>query len=385
MSDSKRHRELASKWLRGTINPAEKAEFAAWYNANRKEELHIPDSFAEDEQALRNRILDSVKKHISEKNDPNLLPIRRWWLVGVAASLVLGVVGYLLFFTWGVVGHPVRYATVEEVRPGGNKAKLTLADGRVIDLSEQQSELIIGEQLRYSDGSEVATDRELDVAFAVIEIPKGGQYQLVLSDGTRVWLNSETTLRYPMKFNPDRREVELVGGEAFFKVISQYNDDGKVPFFVKTRNQTVEVLGTAFGIHAYGDEPGVKTTLVEGSVAVRSEVEGDTESRTVLSAPGQQAHVTAAGVTVSTVDIDEYTAWTAGYFYFNDADINTVARQFERWYGITVTHDQGKSDDLFNGKIPREASLGTALAVLKTAGADFEWKDNCCLIIRSKR
>lgn len=393
MSDTKRYQYLASKWLNGTITESEKMEFSQWYNSHNDEETLIPTSFATDEEELRERILLKVKQGTrpSISRRIALYSSRR---LAIAASLVLFLfcgVGYFLHLR--LDNDQTRTVALEEVQPGGNRARLTLADGRVIDLSEQQPGVIIGDNIRYLDGSNLfgeedrPRDNNLPLSYVTLSTPKGGQYQVHLPDGTQVWLNSASSIKFPNRFGGAYREVELLAGEVFFKV-EPYKDKKsnlKVPFYVKNGHQLVEVLGTQFNINAYEDGTDVVTTVIEGSVAVQPfESDHDMNKNRVVLTTGDQSVIKGTEVKVFRVDPELFTAWKEGYFYFNDADIYTVMKEFERWYDIEVKYEISKSDDLFVGKIPRGVALGTALNVLKRAGVDFEMKDDRCLIVKNR-
>ncbi len=386
MTDDKRHQELASKWLNGSITDAEKSEFAAWYHAHSDSQFEIPASFAGSEEELRGRILAKVRENMQSKTiRAKNRGFRRAIRIAAAILFILSTGVYLWLVNDSKEGTKVQFVQ-NDVYPGGNRAMLTLADGRTITLSSEQSGIVIGDEIRYEggglvDGFAVSPDKEdSEMQYNVITTPKGGQYQIKLADGSRVWLNSASSLRYPTKFAVDRREVELLEGEAYFEInrqVSPSTHSRKVPFRVIGKNQTVEVLGTQFNINAYADEKGIKTTLVEGSVSIHA------HRQTKTLTPGQQAVLTDNnGMLINEVDTEPFTAWKDGFFYFDDADIYTVMKQFQRWYDIKVQYDIGYSDDLFVGKIPKAVTLSAALNVLKSAGVNFEMKEGGHLIVK---
>lgn len=389
--DINRYRELASKWLDGTINEAEKKELSEWYNNHSDEELHVPVTFAKDESELRERILSKVKESIALEETIEKVRYPFIKIGIVAASLVLFLLVGIGYYTWirPDLGE-IHIVNMDDVRPGGNKARLILADGNVIDLDDQHAGLVVGEELKYIDGTALFAEVEgklpEDVNYATLSTPKGGQYQLNLPDGTQVWLNSASSIRFPSRFDTHRREVELLAGEAFFEVAKYSVRGKKVPFFVKSQQQMVEVLGTQFNINTYEAQYGSVTTVTEGSVAVRSwdQSQKRVEERVVLTA-GHQSIVNKTGIKNIQVNVEEYVAWKDGYFYFNDADIYAVMKQFERWYDIEVTYEISRSDDQFYGKIPRDVSLGKALNVLKTAGVNFDLKDGRNLTVKREK
>lgn len=328
----------------------------------------------------------------------------RRWLPYAAAVVLMTVVGAWLFFDGPRVNQQGEIVNMADIHPGGNRATLTLADGRTIDLNEAQAGIVVGDELVYNDGSTVLADGQQPTAGGPVDgnesrvpsvshlmsltTPKGGTYQITLPDGTTVWLNAASTLTYPGHFTGDERVVELEG-EAYFDVSERWSAAGdpttgahvsRVPFKVISNSQTIEVLGTQFNVNAYADEQAIRTTLVEGSVRIWGDLIRDYVLR-----PGEQAVLTDNRLDVRSVDTEEFTAWKDGYFYFNDADIYTVMRQFARWYDIEVVIDMQNMDDLFIGKIPRNVDLHTALKVLKRVGVNAELNEKRQLVIKPQQ
>ncbi|PPL03684.1 FecR family protein [Parapedobacter indicus] len=381
MTNYKRHEELASKWLNGTISDAEKLEFAAWYEAHPDNRFELPASFASDEEELRKRILTKITTHM-DLSKSRRIKLRYYWMAGIAAILLLSVSLGVYRWNSSIEKRADKQLSLKDVMPGGNRATLKLADGRVIDLSANQPGIIVGDEISYSDGSTVF-DGTVSEGTLQLTTPKGGQYQLMLPDGSKIWLNSASSLQYPERFDGDLREVELLAGEAYFEIARQKNrETGKIiPFRVKTEDQTIEVLGTEFNVNAYKDENDIKTTLLGGSVRV---VGNRNSSAVQILNPGEQAILRKDHFAVQKVNAEEFVAWKDGFFYFNDADVHEVMRQFERWYDIEVQYERSFSDDLFVGKIPRNVSLSIALEVLKNAGINFELKDEHHLIVKPR-
>lgn len=280
----------------------------------------------------------------------------------------------------------------QDVLPGGNLALLTLADGRVIQLSTEQSGIIVGDGITYPDGSLVADEREdagdknpvLDLL--TLTTPRGGTYQLTLSDGTRVWLNAGSTLRYPARFVGNERVVELEG-EAYFEVSHQFDDrisrnagtqlsaGKKIPFRVLSKNQTVEVLGTQFNIATYPDEEAVLTTLVEGAVRVKpagGEGAAEQNQRYVTLSPGEQSVVKKGRTAISAVDVSIFTAWKNGLFSFKETEMRDAMNQLARWYDVDVVYEGNIPETYFFGDIRRERSLAQVLTILEKSGVNFK-------------
>ncbi|MBK1440630.1 FecR family protein [Parapedobacter sp. ISTM3] len=330
--------------------------------------------------ASSDAMYQGILRHVNEAPDAPLAqpmaakPFKRslyWgWLAGAAALLCAGI---LLFRDGRWPGREAKkdQAAVVDIEqpivPGGNKAVLTLADGREIDLSSDHSGIVMGDRITYGDGSVVVDggqghSGENEVREPMlITAPRGGTYQITLSDGTNVWLNSASTLKYPGSFTGSERIVELEG-EAYFEVRGQK----KIPFVVKTKNQTVEVLGTQFNIAAYPDESDVKTTLVEGSVQIRNLAANHLD---VLK-PGDQSVVRGAATKIRSVDVEQYIAWKNGYFAFSDDEhISQVMNVIARWYDIEVEYQGDMANKYFGGTISRFEDFETLLKTIALTGS----------------
>jgi hypothetical protein len=264
-----------------------------------------------------------------------------------------------------------------DILPGSSKAILTLANGTKILLSNSQQGQIAhqrnvviniqnGHVLYQISGTDLKIEQP-DFSNAVVmntlTTPRGGQYQLILPDGTRVWLNSASSLTYPIIFKGKERRVELTG-EAYFEVVK----NAASPFFVKTPNQTVEVLGTHFNINSYADENAVKTTLLEGSV----KVSGNESKQTVNLKPGQQSiNITGDISIINDADTEEALAWKNGKFLFRNTDLQTVMRQLSRWYDVDVEYEGMIATKHYRGRISRNVPVSQVFEILKTSGVNF--------------
>jgi transmembrane sensor len=200
------------------------------------------------------------------------------------------------------------------------------------------------------------------VVYNTLTVPRGGQFNIVLPDGSHVWLNAASSMRYPTAFNGGRREVELQG-QGYFEVAP----NARQPFFVKVNNLEVQVLGTRFDVMAYADEKSINTTLLEGLVSVKN---GTTEQRL---RPGQQAIVDPAtgNMVVRPADVDQVIAWKTGFFEFDNASLGDILRQLARWYDIDVSYNQTGNERLFGGRISRSLPLSDILHMLEANGPTF--------------
>ena len=312
-------------------------------------------------------LLTLIHERIQEKKTrPRLFSLKenRWQKLAVAAVLLL-IAGKVFLPASPTKkqrpDQPARYA--HDQPPGRNNAVLTLADGSTITLdsagngglAQQGNTKVIklNGQIAYKNtGSGDAGD----VLFNTISTAKGNQYQLILSDGSKVWLNAGSSMRFPTAFKGNQRRVEITG-EAYFEIAK----NRAMPFKIQAGSGEIDVLGTHFNVNAYADEPTVKTTLLEGAVAVKKET-----ALQVLE-PGQQAAFGPQGaITLSkNVDVARETAWKDGFFWFDNTDIHTLMRQVSRWYDVDVTFKGNIEDDGFTGKIPRNVPLSKLLNVLE--------------------
>ncbi len=302
------------------------------------------------------------------------------WLLGfrkisVAAAVII-VLGTGLYFFRGSHSKPqeqvVSVPVLNDVPPGGNKALLTLTNGRQIILDSLKNGLILRAsnfeinktadgQLAYHsfDGTdESANEPDLNM----ISTPRGGEYRVLLPDGSRVWLNAGSSIKFPTVFRGKTREVEL-RGEAYFEVAK----NAQMPFKVKSRHAEIEVLGTHFNVRAYNDEKAMKTTLVEGSVKVR------TRNSNATLKPGDQAVLQDYVMqVVHSVDVEEQIAWKNGLFQFKDASLEDVMKQAALWYDLKVTFAGKIPQKQLTGKTSRKANASQFMNMLKYIGVEFK-------------
>src|SRR5690606_24889822 len=252
-----------------------------------------------------------------------------------------------------------------DVKPGGQRATLTLPDGRVIALREDQGSVIVSDSiLRYQDGTEIAKSGGTEGLTNTISTPKGGQYHLVLPDGSGVWLNAESTLKYPSRFDPEKRSVELIG-EAYFEIATVYSSDKKShkPFFVISNKQQIEVLGTHFNVSAYEDEPVTTTTLLEGSVSVLA------AGRKQQLVPGQQSWVQLGKeTTVVDADVEKAIGWKNGEFVFYNERIEKVMKDIARWYDVEVIYRDDVRDKTMWGAVSKFENISKVLKMIELTG-----------------
>ena len=305
----------------------------------------------------------------------------RW---SIAASIIL-LVGLFVGRTISGVRdiHEEQELAKSVMQPGTSKAILMMADGKEVVLEQGQNlNILLNERVRVATSSQGIVYEEYGKGMVTEEYnklttPVGGEYSLVLSDGTKVFLNADSELKYPVEFSDGKRIVDLKG-EAYFEV----HKDSLRPFIVRMNGAEVTVLGTSFNVNTYGDDGQIYTTLVNGSVRVSSVKNGQAE---VLK-PGMQSvmNVQSGLLTVRKVDVEPYVAWREGRFVFRAMTLDLIMRQLQRWYDFEVFYQNSELKDYeFRGVIKRDMDLDKVLSVIKaTTNVDFEVKGKVITIIK---
>lgn len=383
---------LLNKYLNDQLTPAELARFLELARAEEGEkQLKVAVEAAlsdgqfnglSDENradALFRAVM--LKADTSAQKQQSIL-VRMFRRRMAVAAVLLALVGLAAFLLWPETSKTDLIAEVRkqvvpgDVLPGGDKATLTLEDGTVIVLDTAANGMLMaaGKQVRKSSSGELlytsVGDAEATPAMHTLSTPKGGQFRLVLPDGSIVFLNAASSVTFPSFFTGNTREV-AVTGEAYFEVATKIAGTQKVPFTVNVRSVAgkekarVEVLGTHFNIMGYDDEARMVTTLLEGAVKVVSA--GSNETR--LLEPGKQSVLNpeTGAQRVSDANEEQAVAWKNGYFYYERADIRTIMRQLERWYNIAVEYNTIPSKK-FSGTLPRKEKVSKVLEMLELTG-----------------
>ena len=286
------------------------------------------------------------------------------WVAVVAAVWVLAL-GVTLWMTFGKKENVAPLPVASKIIPAGEKkATLTLADGTEVHVEEITAQILQekGMNIEYRNGEIVyhkSEEKTTEVVYNKLEVPRGGECMIKLDDGTKVWVNAETKLKYPVAFVGDRREVVLEG-EAFFDVAKN-----EKPFIVKTSFGDVRVLGTAFGISAYASEPESYTTLVRGKVSVERE-----GGEPVVILPGEQVVTSKDGKMIKQqVDVEEFVGWKDGIYVFKEKSLGEIMKTLERWYNISVDFQDKSLVDLpFTGNLKRYDDINVFFDALTRTG-----------------
>ena len=380
----KRIADLIIKHLKEALSPEEKLELQDWIDfspTNRQwfeeatdEEQVIADLVLYEQAATRK---EELRSRALRGDKADMIPWRPLMAAAVILGLIVGTIIWKSPFTKSPAPPKVVYA--EDVPPGGEKAILTLGDGTVMTLDSTKNGPIARQgnmQIVKQTGGLLSYERmsgaSTGASYNTLTTPRGGTYGLILPDGSKVWLNAGSSLRFPTPFTGEERRVELTG-EAYFEVARNKT----APFRVAVGSMDVEVLGTRFDIMAYADEPLIQASLLEGAVKVTSSLGG------ITLKPGQQAGYAAGSAFQITgnVDMDEVVAWKNGLFEFRKSDIESVMRQIARWYDVQVVYEGKKTSHSFSGIISRDNNASDVLRILELSDVHFQIRGRTIVVM----
>ncbi|MEO9209951.1 MAG: FecR domain-containing protein [Ginsengibacter sp.] len=338
-----------------------------WYN------FTPGDSMPEEKSNL---IIDSILKNESDHKIQFRARTRKmlWWRVAAAAILVLifSVVSYFIYFNQNTQTLIAKASRHDVAAPNNSRARLTLGDGTIIYLDSTQKGSVVVQGnvkvIKNDDGQISYSGTNDKIIYNTLSNPRGSKViNLLLSDGSKVWLNSGSSLRYPTAFIGNEREVEITG-EAYFEV----THNTAMPFKVKKGDNEIKVLGTHFNVNAYDDESNIKVTLLEGAVNVNS------VNASIKLKPGEQAQITSSGeISMNKeVNVNEVIAWKEGFFEFENMQLPDIMRQIARWYDVQVVYELPNNKKQFGGRISRNLSLTDVLNLLETNGVRFKLEGN---------
>jgi len=393
---------LFQKYLENQCTPEETETLLTWL---------MVDEYSQEQKDLINRLLSShpeiskplpkVLQHrlqknwettlrkIEEKENEGSKLNKLSWVRYAAVLLLIAGIGAYLSLHNKTPSKPAATSSAKELTrqtrkdlaPGGNRAVLTLGDGSTIVLDNAKNGILaqqgntkvlkLNGKLSYNPGNA----RHDETVYNTISTPRGGQYQIELPDGSQVWLNAVSSIRFPAAFAGNERKVEITG-EAYFEVAKNAAMPFKVVIATPSENGTeIEVTGTRFNIMAYNDEAAVKTTLLEGSVKINQ------ESKAVPLKPGQQARWHDKSIKIiDHVDTEEAVAWKNGYFQFASASLQQVMRQIARWYDVDISYAGKVPERRFGGKISRDNNASEVLKVLELSKVKFRIEDKRIIV-----
>jgi transmembrane sensor len=382
---------LVGRYFDGACSVEEEEELAGWISqAGDDETLRsvLEEAWrqyepGEDIRLMAGPFLDRLQEHLFEKDEEaavNPVPVlwyRRIWKVAAAAAVIFLIAG---IFIWQNrrSRQEAQIAQVQDARPGGDKAMLTLSDGsRIVLDSAANGKLAV-------QGS-VAVEKQTDgrikyqpsagagssaIVYNILSTPRGGRYQLTLPDGTKVWLNSASSITYPVAFTGSQRKV-TVTGETYFEV----QQDPQHPFVVSKGGVDIAVLGTSFNVNAYDEEQDLRVTLLQGSV------KASRAGSSVLLEPGQQAEIAETIHVNSQVNLGAVVAWKNGSFNFDGKPLPVILRQLSRWYDVNIVYNGTPHQVKIGGEMGMDLNLSQVLKVLHKMGVNARLEEKNLIIM----
>lgn len=374
-------KELLERYRNGSSTPEDKAFLESWYLTHNQSAPYImPDN---DRNEDVDRIWAVIQKGLPPQKKNSL-----GYSLAIAASVLIFVAAGSYFLIHSKNKASTNIIVKNDIVPGKNEAILTLGNGKKVSLTNTGNGLITQQsgikviksgngQLIYKviNADAFVADDTKNTNWNTITTPRGGQWEVILPDNSKVWLNSASSLKYPEHFAGTTRNVELKG-EAYFEVFHNV----KMPFHVKCDRQDVEVLGTHFNITAYPDDPNIRTTLLEGSVKVSQPEKNITK----LLKPGQEAMLSDIGIKVIEVDAEDAIAWKEGIFLFNDDHLDEIMKEISRWYNVDVEFkDETLKKETFSGTVSRFAQASEVLRKLEVlGGVSFRMEPHKIIVTR---
>lgn len=364
--------ELIDLYLKGKCSSGQKEQLEHWYEKYKVTDREFYNGNANEVQTSFEKSLSGLREKIKTANDEAGIPVKKLWpkRLIAAAILLISCSAALLFYKHDQSRHVNLY--VNDVPPGKNKAVLTLADGSKIVLDNAIQGQIASQSgikiTKSTDGqlvyeiNPIANNPSIAPVYNTISTPAGGQYRVKLPDGTNVWLNAASSLKFPANLATLEERRVMLTGEGYFEVkklepkINSRGKTNRIPFVVVTAKQEVEVLGTHFNISAYDDDNRTITTLLEGSVNINS---------LILLKPGEAAINSGNNILVNETDTEGAIAWKNGKFQFRNENIKDLMRKLARWYDIEIVYDGQMTNKDFSGSVSRFDHISKILDVLQ--------------------
>lgn len=376
--DIENFNKLLDKYIAGEASIEEEQRLLNFYTSFKPspKQAELPEM-----GSLKSKIFDNISEKINtnEENSPSL-QFKYLKSFSIAAMILVALSIGLYFYSNRPIPQNEQFVELNvknDILPGNNKAVLTLADGSRISLDDAEKGLLASQgniAITKTDNGEIVYERNnlsknKELAHLpvtnTIQTPKGGKFQVRLPDGSKVWLNSASTLSYPTAFTGKERKVTL-SGEAYFEIAPNKN----VPFRVISNGQIVEVLGTHFNINSYDDEDFTKTTLLEGSVRVILNSSSNDLGKAKMLKPGEQSltNSSQSGIRIENADTEKAVAWKNGFFKFKNTPIQEIMREIERWYDVELIYEGEIPKDEFTGFISNDVKISAVLKILEQSG-----------------
>lgn len=354
---------IIKKYQEGRLTEDERVLLDQWMDEISKNGQSVEWNTTEF-SSLRDRVLDNM---IVEERAKSSRPVLKLWIAAISAACLLIFAGYLVK---NRISNKQEVLSASSILPVNDQATITLENGDVVTVENGKSELVLDEEgVFYKDGSSLlkGTKAAHQSQKLKLHTPKGKVISIVLEDGSKVWLNANSTLTYPLKFADHERKVEL-DGEGYFDISHQFiaekgNSRKRKPFLVVSEGQNIEVIGTKFNVKSYANDESIKTNLLSGIVSVKNK-----NGENILLKPNQQALLNKANqkVKISQVDAEESIGWMNNIFTFHNADLKEIMSEIERWYDIKVVVNKWPADR-FYGEIKRSEPLSEVLQMIEAS------------------
>lgn len=374
---------LLSHRFSDTLTAAENEELEAWLAADKQNSLLAEQIFRRNffsDKQIQEHLYNSLTafEKVQSRRSRHLLQMRMWKIYGSIAAVAILLIGLSLFKLYDPTADGISRLPQTQLAAGESRAVLTMANGQRIQLTRHMGDsVVIAGGIRMdATGEAVEYKQEVEnmvTAFNTLEVPRKGEFRLVLSDGTKVWMNSESRIKYPIAFVGKERRVYLEG-EAYFEV----SKNQEMPFIVDMGKASIQVLGTSFNARAYQDEPQICATLAEGQIQLKA------GTKNVILAPEEQGifELITGNLSRKKVDINLYMGWKDGRFIFQEQTLEEMMNTLSRWYDIQVFFENSKVREItFSGNLKRYDSFNEIIRLLEMTGmAHFKVNGNSILI-----
>jgi len=366
------YQKLAGLLFDGTITPEQRAELENWYNSNQDVDIEIPASIAASEQAHADKLMAAIQRKISKEKKPKGLGGRFYLLLSIAAifTVVAGVFWHLNKENTAAPPSKAQMAVKKDIVPGHTGAKLLLSNGMTIILDSLKDGLVSqqgGVKILKENGQLKYVGKADQPVYNDVVTEKGRQWQMLLPDGTEVWLNAGSKLHFPISFDGQKQRIVELYGEAYFKVVH----NAAQPFKVIAGNQVIEDIGTAFNVTAYQEDLNVRTTLIEGALKVNK----------ILLKPGQQASTGVDGnLKLESVNTSNITAWISGQFSLDNVSFDQLMKQLSRWYDVDIQYEGKVPDIKIGGMLDKRSDIEDIVKSLNEYGVHIALKTKTLIV-----
>jgi transmembrane sensor len=373
--------DLVQKYLNGTSTAKERELLDSWYRSQLADTHEWEAESLDEVQLVKEKMFNVIKEHVAPNRSHKFIPHIYRYVAAASIIMIIATSAFFFYKSSQIISSDSIALKRVVIAPGKNGAVLTLGDGEKITLDNHVLTLIDKAKMngiyKYSDSlleyKKLFHKAEKGLVTNTLTTPRGNKFTIVLSDGTKVFMNAGSTLQYPQIFNGSERIVKLTG-EAYFEVAH----NKKSPFKVQVRDQIIEDIGTSFNVNAYEDESFVSVTLIEGSVKIEK------NKNQVVISPGQNALTSESNsaISVKQADLESDLAWKSDLFHFENVQLPEVLKQIARWYNLEIEYEGNIPSKTINGEIYRNMNGTQVLTILKNLGIKFKLDGNKLIIVK---